>query len=39
MVRAISAPAGHLMHLEATEDTHEAILACLVDISQSSLNV
>lgn len=25
--------AGHLMHLEATEDTHREILACLDDIS------
>lgn len=33
MVRAITAPAGHLMHLEATEDTHRGILACLDDIA------
>ncbi|MFN3600400.1 MAG: alpha/beta fold hydrolase [Dietzia sp.] len=33
MVRAISSPAGHLMHLEATEDTHREILACLADIA------
>ena len=25
--------AGHLMHLEATEDTHREILACLADIT------
>ena len=33
MVRAISAPAGHLMHLEATADTHREILICLEDIA------
>ncbi|WP_245847615.1 alpha/beta fold hydrolase [Dietzia natronolimnaea] len=35
MVRAISSPAGHLMHLEATEDTHREILTCLADIAAS----
>ncbi|MFN3339640.1 MAG: alpha/beta hydrolase [Dietzia sp.] len=39
MVRAISSPAGHLMHLEATEDTHREILACLADIAQHSVDV
>ena len=32
MVRGITAPAGHLMHLEATDETHREILACLDDI-------
>ncbi|MDX2356936.1 alpha/beta hydrolase [Dietzia sp. PP-33] len=35
MVRAISSPAGHLMHLEATQDTHREILVCLADIAQN----
>ena len=30
---AISSPAGHLMHLEATDDTHRELLACLEDIA------
>lgn len=37
MVRGISAPAGHLMHLEATEQTHRELLACLADIAQHVL--
>ena len=36
MVRAITSPAGHLMHMEATEDTHEALLACLADVDASA---
>lgn len=36
MVRSITSPAGHLMHLEATEDTHREILACLADIAERS---
>ncbi|WP_253919450.1 alpha/beta hydrolase [Dietzia psychralcaliphila] len=39
MVRAISSPAGHLMHLEASEDTHREILACLADIASNSVDV
>ncbi len=30
--------AGHLMHLEATEDTHRELLACLADIARSPVD-
>lgn len=35
MVRSIPTPAGHLMHLEATDDTHREVLECLADITAS----
>ncbi len=38
MVRSVPR-AGHLMHLEATQDTHRELLACLADIAQSLVDV
>lgn len=38
MVRSVPR-AGHLMHLEATQDTHREMLACLADIAQSLVDV